>query len=148
MTKKNFPFRHDYIWIAYFLTLAILLLLLVSCKRVEYVTVDKVVEKTDTFKQVKIQRDSIHVKDSVFLTEYVKGDTIFRIKEKWYAEYIDRWHTDTIYKSKTDSVVVPQPYPVEVKVPREKKWWESALEWIGLITLFGCGIWIASKLKK
>lgn len=141
-------YRHDYIWIAYFLTLAIVLLLLISCKRVEYVTVEKVVEKTDTFHAVKIERDSIHVKDSVFLTEYVKGDTVFRLKEKWYAEYIDKWHTDTIYKSKTDSVVVPKPYPVEVKVPREKKWYEKLLEWVGLITLFGGGFWVAYNVKK
>ena len=146
---KNLKHRHDGFLACYWAcVIGALLICLCACKRVEYVTVEKVIEKTDTFHSVKIQRDSIHVKDSVFLTEYVKGDTVFREKEKWHTAYKDRWYTDTVYKSKTDSVVVPKPYPVEVKVPREKKWYESALEWIGLFVLFGGGIWIIYKVKK
>lgn len=59
------------------------------------------------------------VHDSIHITE--KGDTV-RI-ERWHTQYRDRWHTDTIYQSKRDSI----PYPVEVtkEVPAKLTWWQQ-----------------------
>ena len=58
------------------------------------------VAKTDTFIKTDIKRDSIFVRDSVYVRE--KGDSVYVYKEKWRTK-IDIKH-DTIFKSKTDTV--------------------------------------------
>ena len=56
--------------------------------------------KTDTFTKTEVRRNSVFVRDSVFVRE--KGDSVFIYKEKWRTR-IDVRH-DTIYKAKTDTV--------------------------------------------
>lgn len=97
--------------------LATAVILLVSCRSIQYVPVETVrteyKTKTDTF----IQKDSVYVKDSVFVQ--LKGDTVW--VERWRTRYAvkesQRTVRDTIIK--TDSVQVP--YPVERKLTK----WES-----------------------
>lgn len=91
--------------------------LLSGCTTTKYVPVPEY--HTDTLRQVTVQHDSVMVHDSIHVTE--KGDTV-RI-ERWHTQYRDRWRTDTIYKSKTDSI----PYPVEVtkEVPAKLTWWQQ-----------------------
>lgn len=149
--KHSISHEHDWVWWAYLILLCVLFVLfLCSCKRVEYVTTEKVVYKTDTLRQTLVQRDSIYLHDSIAYKEFVKGDTVRIESEKWHTKYIDRWLHDTIYVSKVDSVRVPKPYPVvEVKeVPRKKKWWESALEWVGFLFIFVGSILIIRKIKS
>lgn len=142
--RKN---RHDWLWWAYTILLCTALaLLLFSCKRVEYVTQEKVVYHTDTLRQTMMQRDSIYLHDSIAYKEYVKGDTVRIEREKWHTKYIDRLLHDTTYVSKVDTAYVEK---TEVKeVPRKKKWYESALEWLGLFALLCISLYVASKLLK
>ena len=88
-----------------------------SCRSIQYVPVETV--KTEKEYIDKIKRDSIYVRDSVFVL--VKGDTVFR--DKYRIVYRDRLMRDTVNISKTDSI--PVPCPVEVvknKVPGIM-WW-------------------------
>jgi hypothetical protein len=64
--------------------------------------------KTDTF----IQKDSVHVKDSVFI--HSKGDTVWY--EKWHTKYVDRWNKRVVCDTliKTDSIHVPYPVPAQL----------------------------------
>lgn len=101
---------------------AIILALLIcalfgSCTTTKYVPVPEY--HTDTLRQVTVRHDSVMVHDSIHVSE--KGDTV-RI-ERWHTQYRDRWHTDTIYQSKRDSI----PYPVEVvkEVPAKLTWWQQ-----------------------
>ena len=87
------------------------------CRSIKYVPVETV--KTEKEYIDKIKRDSIYVRDSVFVL--VKGDTVFR--DKYHIVYRDRLMHDTVNISQTDSIAVP--YPVEVvknKVPGIM-WW-------------------------
>ena len=88
-----------------------------SCTTTKYVPVPEY--HTDTLRQVTVRHASVMVHDSVHITE--KGDTV-RI-ERWHTAWRDRWHTDTIYQSKRDSI----PYPVEVpkEVPAKLTWWQQ-----------------------
>lgn len=94
--------------------LALVLISLTSCKSIQYVPVETVkteyISKTDTF----IQKDSVHIKDSVLV--FMKGDSVFT--DRWHVMYKDRLKevvkTDTIIK--TDSIQVP--YPVEKKLTK------------------------------
>ena len=106
------------------------MLILSSCKTVQYVPVEtirtEIIHKTDTF----IQKDSCVVKDSVFI--HAKGDTVWY--EKWHTKYIDRWkeviRTDTLIKN--DSIQVP--YPMEKKPSR----WQQVKMDVGGIALGVC----------
>lgn len=81
-----------------------LIMMCASCTTTEYVTVEKV--RNDTTYITKHQRDSIYVDRHDSIVTYLKGDTV--TVERWH--YRDRWRdrvkTDTIYKSKTDTVYI------------------------------------------
>lgn len=99
-------------WILLFICLCIF-----SCRSIQYVPVETV--KTEKEYVDRIKRDSIYVRDSVFVL--VKGDTVF--SDKYHIVYRDRLMHDTVNISKTDSIAVP--YSVEVvknKVPGIM-WW-------------------------
>jgi hypothetical protein len=88
---------------------------MVSCKTKEYVPV--VEHHTDTLRLVQHHRDSIYLHDSTFVREYIQGDTVRIVTEMWHTKYRDRLKTDTLYRSRTDSVPVPYPVIKEVKKP-------------------------------
>ena len=115
-------------------------LLLASCGSTKYVTVTE--HQTDTLRQVTVRYDSVMVHDSIHITE--KGDTV-KI-ERWHTQWRDRWHTDTIYQSKRDSI----PYPVEVikEVPAELTWWQQTRLHLANILLWLLGICGAAWIVK
>ena len=116
------------------------ILLLTGCTTTKYVPV--IEHQTDTLIQRVVERDSIHVHDSIRVTE--KGDTI-RI-ERWHTKFVEREVHDTTYVSKIDSV--PAPYPVTEYVERKRSTMEWGLIIIGIVALLGGIVWIASRLKK
>ena len=59
-----------------------------SCTTTKYVTVPEY--HTDTLYQNHVQHDSIHVRDSVYFHEYVKGDTVYKEKTRWLTEWRER----------------------------------------------------------
>lgn len=112
--KKSWTLIKCYLFI--FLAL-IACIIMFGCKSTEYIPVETIrteyKTKTDTF----IQKDSVLIKDSVFI--HSKGNTL--LYEKWHTKYVDRWRdriiTDTLIK--TDSIRAP--YPVERKLSK----WEQ-----------------------
>ena len=131
------------------LILFALILLLAGCKTVKYIPVETV--KTDTTYVYKQQRDSVMLHDSIYIHEYQKGDTIYIDRDRWHTQWRDHWHTDTIYKSKTDSV--PVPYPVEVikEVDKPLTWWQRTRMHGGdvLLALLGiAGIYCVWRIRK
>jgi hypothetical protein len=117
-----------------------LITLFSSCTTTKYVPV--IEHHTDTLIQTKVQKDSVFMHDSVEVR--IAGDTI--LIEKWHTQYRDRWRTDTIYQSKTDSI--PTPYPVEVikEVPAELSWWQQLKMKVGgaaiILCLLAFLIWV------
>lgn len=83
--------------------------------------VEVVKTRTDTLIQTKVQRDSIYIErhDSVVTNQ--KGDTV--TIERWY--YRDRWRdrvkTDTVYRSKTDTLIVEKTV---TKTEQPLTWWQ------------------------
>lgn len=95
--------------------------LLTSCKSHEPTIVERV--RTDTVRITQQQRDSIYLRDSIFVNQWQSGDTIFQVRDRWHTQYVAKERTDTFYKAKVDSV--PVPYPVIKKVPAELTWWQQ-----------------------
>ena len=114
-----------------------------GCKSIQYVPVETV--HTDTLYQKVVQRDSIHIHDSVTIRE--KGDTV--MIEHWRTQWRDRLLRDTIYRSRVDSVQVP--YPVEKQLT---KWQQVCIDY-GKLTMGATVllvvfliVWIVRRLRK
>lgn len=126
-----------------------LILLLIMCFfcecRTEYVPLEVV--RYDSLMIEKLKKDSVFVRDSVYLQE--KGDTVFKNKDKYV--YVYKLRVDTFYVYKVREVEVPVP------VERELSWWEeikleyteiviSVLVAIALINAIRA--WIVKKVRK
>lgn len=113
-----------------------------SCRSTRYIPVETIKEKVEY--RDRLQRDSIHVLDSIFL--WARGDTVFR--DRWRTEYRDRLIRDTTYIHRTDSIQIS--YPVE----RNNSWWESVKLEVGglaigaIIVMLFITIWLAYKNRK
>lgn len=108
-------------------------LLLASCKQVEYIHT----HTNDTIYNENVRIDSVMLTDSVFLRVYTKGDTVY--SEKVKVVYRDRYKYvyDTTYISRVDTVRVP--------VPAERKatlWEQMRDDLSGLIRLAGLAVLI------
>ena len=118
---------------------------LAGCKTREVVVTE---HHTDTLRLVQHHRDSIYLHDSTFVREYIQGDTVRVITEMWHTKYRDRLKTDTLYRSRTDSVPVPYPVVKEVKKPLTMI--EKALMGTGIGSIVGilfyCIIFLRKKL--
>lgn len=111
---------------------------LTGCKSVQYVTV--IEHHTDTLYKSKVERDSIHVHDSVYVNQWTAGDTVYVTSDRWHTAIQERIRTDTIYHHRTDSV--PVPYPVTKEVPAELTWWQKTRIYLAEIMLcaFAIGV--------
>lgn len=103
--------------------IAVMLLLLLMCScRTEYVPLEVV--RYDSIMTEKLMRDSVFVRDSVYLKE--KGDTIYKYRDRFVYVYKDR--VDTIFAEKIREKEVPVP------VERKLTWWEVVkMEWLDRI---------------
>jgi hypothetical protein len=114
--------------------------LLSGCTTTKYVPV--IEHATDTLVKRVVERDSIHVHDSIRVSE--KGDTV--TIERWHTQCRDRWHHDSVYIAHHDTI--PQPYPVTEYVERKRSWVDWLFIVIGVVTLFGSIVWLVKKIKK
>ena len=126
----------------------LLITLLGGCKSIRYVPVEN--HTTDTLYQVKVQRDSIHTTDSIYIHEWasVTGDTIYIDRHHYRDRWRDRWRVDTLYKSHTDTIQVP--YPVEKPLTR---WQQFCLDYGKVTTgataalILLLAVWLIRKVR-
>lgn len=91
------------------------LLLAASCspRIVEHV-------RTEVVYRDRVQKDSVYFRDSVFVSEKVKGDTVYIDRFKYKYIYKDKYKTDTLLREVHDTTTV------EVKVEKPLPAWKSA----------------------
>lgn len=122
----------------------VILLFCYGCTTTRYVPV--IEHRTDTVQITKQQRDSIWLHDSIYMHEYIQGDTTFILRDRWHTKYIESISHDTTYISKRDTI--PQPYPVEVEVERQLTWWQKFRLSMANVILWFLLIWgVALGLK-
>ena len=118
---------------------------LAGCKTREVVVTE---HHTDTLRLTQHHRDSIYLHDSTFVREFIQGDTVRIVTEMWHTKYRDRLKTDTLYRSRTDSV--PVPYPVIKEVKKPLNFFEKAMMGTGIGSIVGilfyCIIFLRKKL--
>lgn len=119
--------------------------LLCSCTTTKTVTkeVPVTVEKVtrDTLLQTRWRVDTVLERDSIVVTQ--QGT------DRWRTKYVLRVRTDTIFKSRVDTVpkVVTVTKETTMEVPRPLKWWQVALQWLGGLSLVGGILCIMLCLK-
>ena len=116
---------------------------LAGCKTREVVVTE---HHTDTLRLVQHHRDSIYLHDSTFVREYIQGDTVRIITEMWHTKYRDRLKTDTLYRSRTDSV--PVPYPVIKEVKKPLNFFEKAMMGTGIGSIVGILFYCIILIRK
>lgn len=88
------------------------------------VTVGGSTHRTDTVYRMNMVRDTVLVKDSVLVSIFRAGDTVYKTREVWRWRDRTKVRVDTVYKSavRVDTVRVP------VAVERKLSWWERSVE--------------------
>ena len=101
-----------------YLSSLFLLFLLVSCKSLEHCST--VVQNGSELFNVVRSVDTVVVRDSVFVSERQRGDTVYMTRVEWR----DRWRTHLVHDTivRTDSIVQVIEYPPERYVPKFYKW--------------------------
>ena len=119
----------------------LLLFLVCSCKTTEYVEVP-VVHTEYVYKESK---DTAYVRDSVYIKEVQRGDTIriTECRDRYRFRYITSVDTVVVL----DSITVEVPYEV-VKVDHQQTWLQKTLMNIGLCFIFGFVLWLVLKRLK
>ena len=104
----------------------------------------KIIEKvkTEYVYQDVHHRDTTVVRDSVWLKEWIKGDTVYVDRYRDRYVYRDRWRDSVSIVEKHDTT------SVEVKVEKPLSWAQKAkigaFPWL-LLTLIGALLWIFRK---
>lgn len=130
---------------------ALLHVLLSGCAS-RRVTVGGSTQKTDTVYKMNMVRDTVLVKDSVLVSIFNMGDTVYKTREVWRWRDRTNVRVDTAYKSalRVDTVRVP------VAVERKLSWWERTVErplqqvigaFVGLGAIFGV-LYVAVRLRQ
>ena len=114
-----------------------LVVVLLSCKSVEVVDRSEV-QDVQKFRSV----DTVVVRDSVFVSEKMRGDTVYLTR----IEYRDRWRTQIVHDTIQDTQVVEKiiEQPPERYVPKFYKWCTVIL--FALLALVAARWWLKRKL--
>ena len=104
------------------------ILVLPSCKSVEVVGRSEV-QDVQKFRSV----DTVVVRDSVFVSEVMKGDTVYLTRVEWRDRWRTRVERDTVVDVRVEKEVVQ--LPPERYVPKFYRWC-TGLRWaIGLLAI-------------
>lgn len=153
MTMKQHTKNTVSAWGAFLVWLALILvvmlaLALTSCTKTVYVPTEHTVYNTDTVYEAVLRVDSVIQRDSIAVIQ--KGDTV--LITKYRDRYRVKQRTDTVYKAKTDSVRVREPYPVERELT---KWEQTKMDFGGMFLggLIAVGVaavivWIVKRKRR
>ena len=135
-------------WLALMLLAMTALMLSGGCTRKVYVPTEHIVYSTDTVYEAVLRVDSVIQRDSVAVVQ--KGDTV--LITRYRDRYRVKERTDTVYKAKTDSVRVREPYPVERELT---KWEQTKMDFGGMFLggLIAVGVaavivWIVKRKRR
>ena len=127
------------------LLLLLACLMFTCCKATQMIPVQNI--SADSTYRVIRERDSIYIKDSIYIDVQRGQDTVYRYETKWRTIYKDVLRIDTFYVTERDSI----PYMVEVEKKLNR--WEQVKQTIGgyailLILAFVAIKLIVAKFRK
>ena len=115
-----------------YLSSLFLLFLLVSCRSLEHCST--VVQNGSELFNVVRSVDTVVVRDSVFVSERQRGDTVYFTR----TEYRDRWRVRLVHDTIHDTQYITQTieHPPERYVPKFYRWCTVAL-WVIVLLVLG-----------
>lgn len=121
--------------------LLLIVLLAASCRSVEYVEVPV----THTEYVYRDRVDSLTVHDSIYIREYVRGDTVRVVEYRYRDRFRTITATDTLVLRDTVAVVREK---VVVQTEHTLTRGQKALQGIGIVSLFFSLLFLLSRLRK
>lgn len=118
--------------------IALFSFLTISCKTTEYIPVEKV--KTEYISS----KDTVIIKDSVFVNQYIKGDTVYRDRDRWHNRIVIK--NDTIVK--VDSIPVIKEVEKPVYVEKKLNIVQKTAMYTGTLTIFLLILFVLVKCIK
>ena len=120
--------------------LSLLALALTSCSpKVRLVPV----EHTHIEWRDRLRLDSVYLHDSIYITERMAGDTVYKVKEVF--RFRDRWRVDTVNTGRIDSIRITEVVEVPAKLTVWQAWRLKAFApLVGIALLLGA--WVTRKL--
>lgn len=79
--------------------LALLAFTATSCRQVHYITTNRATHTTDTVERWHVRLDSVLVADSVSLTQWQRGDTVYVEKTRLVIRNRVTLHHDTLWRT-------------------------------------------------
>lgn len=120
--------------------LSLIALALTSCSpKVRLVPV----ERTHIEWRDRLRLDSVYLHDSIYITERMAGDTVYKVKEVY--RWRDRWRVDTVNTGRIDSVRLTERIEVPAKLTAWQSWRLKAFAPLLAIAL-ALGAWVSRKL--
>ena len=119
---------------------AVLVLLLATCVSCSPKIVERIVVQHDT--TTVHHRDTTYRRDSVYIREWMKGDTVYvdRFRDRYV--FRDRWRDSVSVREVHDTTAV------EVKVEKNLSWAQKAkigaFPWL-VLAVIGAALWIFRK---
>lgn len=115
-----------------------LLFTMPSCRTIEKV---EYVHHYDTVYLSKVEKDSVYLKDSIYI--YSKADTVYFIKWKERIKYLVK--TDTIFKASNDTLIINK---VEYKEVEKKRRTRDIFAIFGLVSFLTLVGYVFYKIKS
>jgi len=116
------------------------LLAVILCAGCSPKIVERIVVQRDTLRVH--HRDTTYQRDSIYIREWMKGDTVYVDRYRDRYVFRDRWRDSIQVRERHDTTTV------EVKVEKELNWAQrakiKAFPWI-LLGLIGALLWIFRK---
>ena len=106
--------------------------------------IEREVVKTDTCFIQKERRDSIYLKDSVYVKEWIQGDTVRIETLRWRDRWRERIIRDTSYVAVRDTIKITTTR--EVAKPLSS--WQSFQIWVGRIALIVLIAFVVVYVRK
>lgn len=98
--------------------LALLAFTATSCRPVHYVTTNRTTHTTDTVERWHVRLDSVLVADSVSLTQWQRGDTVYVEKTRLVIRNRVTLHHDTLWRTaiRHDTITVTTDKPAKAQI--------------------------------
>ena len=120
--------------------MATILLVLPSCRSLEHSST--VVQNGSELFNVVRSADTVVVRDSVFVSERQKGDTVYLTRTEWRDRWRTRVERDTVVDVRVEKEVVQ--LPPERYVPKFYKWCTVLL--FALLTVVFARWWLKRRI--
>lgn len=127
--------------------LALLAFTTTSCRPVHYITTNRATHTTDTVERWHVRLDSVLVADSVSLTRWQRGDTVYVEKTRLVIRNRVTLHHDTLWRTaiRHDTIAVTTDKPAKAQIRQNRSNFANTLK---LLIVLAALVLLCVYMKK